>query len=442
MEDQSEAIPSNVINKRVMDINIPRVVIAGTGISASVLAVELRGRGFTVMLLQKNTTIRPGIETISERGVALFQEMGLAEALRRAGAVAVHGFENYWNPTAPYFQQSWRIHVDRAALAREALQVALDRGAEVVAAGDCGLLDQEVESVSVMTGIGLVRAFAGIDATGRDAFWSRPVCRTGRSTAALYCGPGGSYAEPSRVAQTERGWAYRISHPHSTTIGFIQDKGPNPSQPPSEVARCLRLQNPSDFRLYGYRPAFPQWAKRAISGRVISIGDAALAFDPIAGQGIHFGLSSAIAAASVLTEWRDNPSNTAATEYYLTLIEEVREQHLARIATFHKPTTLVDNQKISAQRRIDADMLRFCAPTRLAAVHRDRKVFREETVMLPSGRCVRWFGSFDLTILRRLTQISKSQNQLVQDLQSTGLYHSDAILVVEWCRANGVLSEC
>jgi len=89
---------------------------------------------------------------------------------------------------------------------------------------------------------------------------------------------------------------------------------------------------PKGARYLGRRPAFPQWCENPIEGRRIAVGDAAFAYDPLAGQGIRFALASAFAAASVIQDWKENGDHGAANRFYRDFVGQARVRHLEFLA--------------------------------------------------------------------------------------------------------------
>jgi len=99
---------------------------------------------------------------------------------------------------------------------------------------------------------------------------------------------------------------------------------------------------PKGARYLGRRPAFPQWCENPIEGRRIAVGDAAFAYDPLAGQGIRFALASAFAAASVIQCWKENGDHGTANCFYGDFVRQARARHLeflAKLEPIFPPTS-------------------------------------------------------------------------------------------------------
>lgn len=405
------------------------VVIAGAGVAASALALTLLARGFRVTMRERPLAASggapafEGIESIGEHGARLFREVGLEGALRRAGAVVVRGFENGWDPAAPtrLLDGHW-VHVERASLARASLEEALSRGARL-----------DVTDSATPLPEGTLAA----DATGRSARWSRPVKRAGSSTATLYRGPGSERALRGRVIGFERGWAYRLSHPTRTTVGVIRPGPAAERALPPEIARALGIDDEGAYSFEACRPAHPQWAEDPIRGACLSIGDAALSYEPLAGQGLRFALASALAAATALTALRDDPESPAAADYYRTFVDAARRRHLAKLDEIRAP--IAAPAAISHPRE-DAFLV-FSAETRAAAVNRGGQIAMAEAVVLSDGGMIRYLGDFDVLSLRDLTRAPRRSGDVQRALVGRGVRAEEAPGLVGWCLRHGVLRE-
>ncbi len=106
-----------------------RVLIAGTGVAAAVLACLLRDDGFQ-SLMQRHLHRSPGrpvLEAVPEPTVRLLADAGIGSRLAGAG-VAVRGFRG-GTGEADRLLDGWWIHADRHLLAARCLAAARDRPA-------------------------------------------------------------------------------------------------------------------------------------------------------------------------------------------------------------------------------------------------------------------------------------------------------------------------
>jgi flavin-dependent dehydrogenase len=143
------------------------------------------------------------------------------------------------------------------------------------------------------------RFFAALDATGRRAAWVRPVERLGRTYADMFAVATPAFGRLARVLRLSGGWAYAAGSGAEATVGIIRDKPCREASLPDEIRQALGLPHSIPIRRLGRRPAFPQYARASVQGRLLAVGDAAFAHNPIGGRGLSFALGSAFAAAAV-----------------------------------------------------------------------------------------------------------------------------------------------
>jgi hypothetical protein len=385
----------------------PCVVVAGDGVAASALACRLLEEGFGVVLLagrrRPDVMAPPTVEALAEATVRLFGLVGLGPTLEAAGGVPVEGFENRYGPHR-LLDGVW-LHVDRSRRARACRTEARRRGATLVPAGD------------VPEPVG----FARVDATGRAARWSRPVSRSGSGVARLYAGPGRS-PRPGRIVRTQRGWAYRLDYPHGATVGVIG------SDLTAEVAAALDV--PGDLRRVGSQSACVQWSDACTGpGRRLAIGDAALAYSPLAGQGVRFALSSAIAAAAVISSWRDGEDGTG---YYRSFVAGARRRHLAKLAGLDE--TPPDHEPLDLDRR-----LAFLGTVRSTEMNVGGRITTGDAVVLDDGGLVRGVGGFDLLLLRDALGEGPTGSATCGTLVEAGLAEPVALGLLEWGMSVGLV---
>ncbi|MBV9159957.1 MAG: hypothetical protein JO281_00030 [Pseudonocardiales bacterium] len=433
----------------------PSVVIAGGGVAAAALACLLRNDGFGVVLLTRRRRSRvaqaPVIEALPEATVRLLAEVGLDGALVAAGAVAVRGFDNTYGPGGARTLDGVWTHVDRLQLARECLLVARRRGAAVLPVSTIGpLVDLPGSGIRVRVGERDLRAVAAVDATGRAARWSRPVARSGSEGATMFTGPGCTRARPGRVVRVRDGWAYRLEHPHASTVGVVRRPGAGVTALDDVLAGGLDVDDPERFVRVGIRPAAVQWSCRPVGPGRIAVGDAALALSPLAGQGLRFAVSSALAAAAVLRTWNGGVWNggawsdgagALALDYYRCFVEGVRLRHLATLAAIAgaqasgsaAPDDLHGNLLDPGRR------LRWAARVERVGVNRGGRIVAGECCVLPDGGLVRWVGGVDLLCLRDAVADGRTPAQMCAALARLGIADASAHVLIAWALRVGAL---
>lgn len=420
--------------------HLPEVVIAGAGVSACALAMVLRKRDFRVTLLRRKGPSAPRgvIESIPPQAASLFREVGLHHALAEAGAVAIDGFVNEWQSQQPVRISGWHVHVDRAALAQSVLAEALGAGVTVVSVTSV-VTPRQTGRTGVQVSIDgqWCDVFAAVDATGRSAAWSRPVARDAAAIAMLYVGPGRESPEPGRVVRLASGWAYRLSHPRSTTIGLVLDRASGSATLDSQLAEAVGVPDPERFTRIGYRAASVQWSRNPVQHSVLAIGDAALSHNPIAGIGIRFSLASALAAANVLTTWRDGNAEVAS-EYYRTFLASARQRHISlmeRLIADRSTSSSAPATAFPANRPVH-----FSARRCVTGINRSQSIVPDIAFLLRDGGLVRWVSTFDLMILFRLARVPRPPCDVHLGLQAYGLTSENADAVLRWSLERGILS--
>jgi hypothetical protein len=375
------------------------VVIAGTGIAAAATALRLVLLGLRPHLLSLGRAVMPGMEAIPEGALPLIAKLGLEGAVASAGGRIVEGFENAWAPSAPVLRPGKWLHVERSTFARAAVEQAVARGARISRLKTLPPVPED--------------SFAAVDATGRAAAWSRPVQRRGDQVADLF--EMTSKTARGRIERCPGGWTYRIG----STLGVVSSLRARPSVPPG--ASYL-----------GRRPAFPQWCKEPVQGRRIAVGDAALAYDPLAGQGIRFALASAFAAASVIHTWTEGGDAEASTRFYRDFVAHARIRHLEFLSKLELDQAPETPEALPVR-------VRFRGRIGAAELSVDSRVVTDQAILLADKTAVRWVGGVDLLEISRLARKSIRSEVLLGELVSAGVEPAVSQAVLGWCLRKGVL---
>jgi len=408
------------------------VVIGGSGIAAAASALRLCALGFRPLVLATTCEVLPGIEAVPESVLPLFRELGAEHVLENSGATLVDGFENHWDAEAPVQRAGRWIHVDRQRLATTTLREAKKRGAVLLECRSLPRLHQEPDGILIRCE-GMPFAFASaIDATGRSAVWSRPVRRRGNQIADMYSAAASASHVPARVLRHSDSWAYRIGTPDRTTFAIVSGHGRKRTPPSLSLQKALGL--PSEGCVFaGRRPAFPQWCDRPVQGRRLAVGDAALAHDPIAGQGIRFAISSAFAASSVINTWRTWPSQSGAAErFYDRFVERCRHSHLQFVDQLREHPTQAPREKLPK-------VVVFSAGTVTSELHLDSTIQTNQAILLADGGHVRWVGGLDLLRLRDLLPHPIPAAELASRLVPGFCDAAQFRPLLQWCLRHHVL---
>jgi flavin-dependent dehydrogenase len=410
------------------------VVIAGAGFAAACAALRLLATGFSPVLLRSpQERDLAGIEILPAAMAHQLAVLGLGDALVRADASPAEGMDARWGRSDDGLRPYRSLHVDRLALRREALSEAAARGAEIrtlarppAAPAAC---DEAVECAGE-------RFFAALDATGRRAVWVRPILRLGRTSADIFAVATTAFSDVARVSRLADGWTYAAGSGAEATLGIISDGPRRAASSPDKIWHALLVPGPSPIRRLGRRPAFPQYALAPVRGRVLAIGDAAFAHNPIAGRGLAFALGSALAAATTIASWRSRPADFAvAAAYYEEYVAAERRHHLAFLASLDSvPTPLAG--------LVDPDhTLSWCATVADAPLAFPEGIRSELAVVLRDGGPVRWLGNFDLLALRNICAVPLRPEALFARLCALGLGDREATLLLSWAVQHGVLGK-
>lgn len=421
------------------------VVIAGAGIAAALTALCLLNFKFRPLILARRLPIVRGAEAIPASVLRWQDFIDIAGLLRKAGAVAARGFEVDFGGQENFGKPEPVFHVERIALARAALSLAVERGANL------GYLEKPPvphctdDSVEVVSGNYAGKFQFAVDATGRSAFWSRPVARGGgNETAQLFTLPQNGAARGGKIVILNRGWAYRIDLHEEITVGVVEESGTKRNFLDKETLAKLDLTETTAKRI-SRRPAFPQWTLEPCrDNRIFSVGDAAFAHNPIAGQGVLFAINSAVALAAVLRTCRELPQNSAlAFDYFRELVNSEKRRHLSFLKTFAGGEDISDfkEENIAPDDFSPTVKFKFSAPTKISGVRRDGLILPEETISLNTGGTARWLGEFDLLRLKDACSTSVSLLTLENYLSKNGLSPQKIERLIGWCIKNGILEK-
>ncbi len=212
------------------------------------------------------------------------------------------------------------------------------------------------------------------------------------------------------------------------------------------------------IRWKGRRAAFVQWPKRVVQHRLLAVGDAAFAHDPVSGQGVRFALSCALAVAAAIRTWRRSPDDALlATQFYEELVATERDRHCALLQTLygtqfdftagrdHRAVTpsedLIPQRELNLRGQMkEPKAIQFNARVEAAPLQIGGFIERGEVIRLPDGGAVRWIGGFDLIRLRDLARRRLPFTQLIERLVDEGVEADRSLTLVRWCCAKRILT--
>lgn len=411
------------------------VVIAGAGIAASATSLRLSSLGLRPLILTRVCKPSPGVEAIPLAALRLFAELEITSALSDAGATSIHNFENHWDPESPSAHHGNWICVERERLAAAVLRKAIRCGASIRVCEKLPELWQDQKSVQFKID-GISHSFeAAIDATGRAATWSRPILRRGNQIADVYDVASSGDAAPAKIVRRSDSWAYLIQNSDHASMAILSSGGRKRQIPDAFIERSFCISQGS-FRYIGRRPAFVQWSEAPVRGRRIAVGDAALAYDPLAGQGIRFALSSAITAGSVIRTWRQEKScSNPAAEFYSDFVARSCKSHLRFVELWQKRPRASTTKQLT----IVPDIVKFSDRIVKTALLIDGIIRADLAFDLTDGNHARWFGDVDLMELRASIRTNFRSADLVAKLMVSSCDRTQAVALVNWCVQHRVL---
>lgn len=416
------------------------VIIAGTGIAAAFTAIRLLDLGFRPLIFGRHLPLIRSAESIPSSILRWQNIIDVQQILNLAGAVVSEGFEIDFGDGLPSLKQGGFFHVERVTLARAALSIAVDRGASVIYCKKLPVLNTENSTLTALFENRQYKFRFAVDATGRRAVWSRPIVRSGKSIAYLFRFPQTGTVSRGKILVSEKSWSYRIDLTDEITVGFIENHGKSQNIIDIERFQQLNLRNEEPI-FVKLRPAFPQWTLEPCKDRMIfTVGDAAFAHNPIAGQGVLFALNSAVALSAVLHTCRELPQNSdLAAQYYREFINSEKSRHLSFLEAFANGNYEKQKTHLALPKLSPDTLLKFSAPTQISGVRRNGYILPEETILLNNNNHARWLGDFDILKLRDLCLIPIPFSALSKSLKALKLTPTAVEHLIQWCLNYGVL---
>jgi flavin-dependent dehydrogenase len=331
------------------------VAIVGGGPAGSAAALTLRERypTLSVGLLEASLFDEPRVgEILSPAAAPVLEHLGISEAALRECSRPAHASAVSWGRDAlvesplifSFHGPGWRLNRTRfdALLA----EVAEQRGVTVLRG--CRAVRPEHAGGEWLFHLGsgeTGRSRFTIDATGRKASVARAagarIMALDRLVGFIGCFDSFEEGDPRTLIESvDYGWWYTAALNGGLRIAACMTDG--------DIGRDLKLSNRESWRdrlcqtvhiaaALGKDSVTPRWqvARSAASHYLdcvcgvnwIACGDAALALDPLSGQGILAALRSGIFAGYAMGDWiRDGDSS--ALSRYKGFIERTRDGYL------------------------------------------------------------------------------------------------------------------
>ncbi|MEX0783473.1 MAG: NAD(P)/FAD-dependent oxidoreductase [Dehalococcoidia bacterium] len=370
------------------------VIVVGGGPGGSTAATMLAGKGWKVVLFERETFPRSHIgESLLPASLPILEELGALPAVQEAGFLKKWGATMVWgrerepwswhfretNERNPHAYQVWRPEFDKILLdnsrahgvdVRErhrVLEVLFDEGRAT---------GVRVEHEGVQS---TVRARFVVDASGQEGLLGRALRLREPDeqfrNLAMFAYFTGAEKLPSPdetnifIESYEHGWTWVIPlHTGWTSVGFVVDskhgqetvarlglEGAYATQlaASGHTARMLRdatrVEGPTVIRDWSY-------VSREVAGDgYVLVGDAACFIDPLFSTGVHLALSAGVlGAAYVTTALKDPDMRVPAGRVYKDLY--YHQYHLFRelAQLFYASNRTVDSYFWEARRIIGA----------------------------------------------------------------------------------------
>jgi flavin-dependent dehydrogenase len=432
------------------------VVVLGGGPSGATTAGELAKRGRRVALVDPCVPVAPRIESLPGPGQRLAHALGLGPCLGRARVDDAVGINLDWRTLPEYlaFDAPRPLLLDRQRLHRALRDTARRKGAMLLTGYARDLRDGP-DGVSLRIGAQTFCAQFVIDARGRRAI-GKP--RTGVKTPGLiglaFFGTGGAGQSPvMHLITRPQAWIWMCTLANGSVSGALfldpVDLGGLNQAQRVALARAVMGKAPLDTDRDDFRVARPIdasfLAQTAVfrSERMLRIGDAALARDPISSHGLTHAFRSAAHAVAAIDTMLDAAGATDAAVAF------IQDRHGEAVSAAKAAT----DQAYADQNRFDTSFwgdrrlgdlprpfainasprgkLRLAAPLRRAAVLEGERIAWRSVISLQNGPgCAAFVGPVDASTLAKTLGGAADKGTLITRV-ATLVSYAEARQIIE-----------
>lgn len=286
------------------------VTLSGRGVAASCCAHLLRARGIATTMSDGHRPAGP-VVMLSDAALALVREVFEAPGLF-AGAPRVTRRIVAWGGADPVAMPHDATIVTAAAIG-SALGTMVARAPS---ASDVGSADFTIHSAAPLPS-GEPMRFGAREATAVPARFRDPAVATDCWIESLDA--GWLFLIPT--GEDGAGWLLSVGAPLDAAIAGSR-----------HIIPRVMLD---DARCETFDPA-PRIAPRPVGSDWLACGSAAIAFDPICGDGTAQAVRGAILAASVVGAMRDGGNAEALTGHYQAMLTAAMRRHLQLCEPFYR----------------------------------------------------------------------------------------------------------
>jgi flavin-dependent dehydrogenase len=361
----SKRATSTLKQSGTLDVDI---TILGGGPAGAAAALALIGRGYSVAIIERSDYNRPRIgETLPPVVQPLLASLGVWDQFLADKHSRSFGIRSAWGQEDLYdndfifspYRSGW--HVDRARfdamLARCAEEAGgrVYRGSHLLSCAQNDAGDWRIEIAGGECRRYLCSTFL-VDATGRASWVAR---KQGASritydrlvgvTFFFSAGFSKSVTDSSTLIEAiEEGWWYSGVLPDSRLVlAYMTDAdlySKGQKQLGTHWQQQLQTTTHTKSRARSYSLTSGPYIMPANSSRLdhiagekwLAVGDAAMAFDPLSGQGIYRALQSGIRAARVIDE---HLAGDDSSEQYTLEIAQDFEKYMVRRTDYYARET-------------------------------------------------------------------------------------------------------
>ena len=308
----------------------PRIAVLGAGPAGAATAIGLRRLGYTVTVVSQWRRFA-AVEGVSQRVLEGLRHAGLGGALNQAAMPATR--QVHWN--GQHLQMNQEFLVDRQRFDR-ALRDDLQRaGVSVVEGRVRDVVHEGCHQVCLEDGQVLIADFL-VEARGRQAPLAADRLRGPETVSLLNVWQGAPGAPASAVESLEDGWAWmaRLEDGRCYWQATLDAAGLPGKAGLAEFCAARRASSALVAELFDESALVPAQVHGRSSTAILAgecvgqdwirVGDAAMAVDPLSGNGIFQSLSSALQAPVVInTLLRRHDRAELARQFHQQRVEQL-----------------------------------------------------------------------------------------------------------------------